>query len=392
MSDVDRLQQNLESMSLSEQHVEKQQAVLQSLTFDSRPVRHAQIVKAHEKTFRWALETDQDQPRGSGIGDWLKYGEGIFWVSGKPGAGKSTLMKYIADSGITTRLISAWANPGRAVIASHYFWIAGTSMQKSQKGLLQALLYDIFRQCPRLIDQICVERSASSQPAVPWPLEELHEALQTVASRTHDCLKFCFIIDGMDEFSGDHEDRIQLCRTLKNLAKSESIKLLLSSRPWNVYEEEFGLHFPKIYMQDLTRGDIESFVTARLEEHTRWTAVSTTHSQGQWLISEITAKSNGVFLWVFLVTKLLREGLTNRDAFVDLRRRLQSFPTELEPFFKTMLEGVQPFYHSHSKQLLDAILPFLKNSICYIRCQPHKFTRSLCSAAGFETGYRHIVF
>ncbi|KAL1851056.1 hypothetical protein Daus18300_012665 [Diaporthe australafricana] len=366
MDDVHRLQEKMQSLSLSEQHVAKQQVMLESLTFDSRPVRHAQIVTAHEKTFQWALKTGLDQSRGPGIGDWLRNGKGVFWVSGKPGSGKSTLMKYITDSAITSKLVDEWAQPGKAVVASHFFWIAGTSMQKSQQGLLQTLLYDIFRKRPYLIDQICGKRLASSQPGRPWSLAELHGTLQTVATMAHDRLKFCFIIDGMDEYSGDHEDRIQLCKTFKDLARSKNIKLLLSSRSWNVFEEEFGIGFPKIYMQDLTRDDIESFVTARLEEHARWAVISANHSQGQWLISEIAAKSNGVFLWVFLVTKLLREGLTNRDAFVDLRRRLQSFPSELDSFFMNILEGVEPFYHSHMSTALQLASASTKSQMSFL--------------------------
>lgn len=353
VGDVDCLQEKLQSLSLSENDVKKQQAILESLTFESRPVRHTQIAVAHQQTFKWALTTNQDSTLGPSIGAWLKQEDGIFWVSGKPGSGKSTLMKYIADSSITSRFIAEWAHPCRAAIVSHYFWITGTSMQKSQQGLLQTLLYDIFRQCPDMIEKTCEERWNSSQCAGPWSLAELREALQTFVTRDHASLKLCFIIDGLDEYSGDHEDRIQLCRTLKGLAKSGNVKLCLSSRPWNIFEEEFGLEFPKLYMQDLTRDDIQKYVLSRLEEHTRWAAVSANHSQGQWLVSEIAAKSNGVFLWVFLVTKLLREGLTNRDAFVDLRRRLESFPSELEPFFKTMLEAVEPFYHSHMSTALQ---------------------------------------
>lgn len=353
MGDIDSLKEKLQSLSLSEKHVEKQQAILESLTFETRPVRHTHISPAHEMTFKWALKTNQDQTRCPSVGDWLKQGEGIFWISGKPGSGKSTLMKYIADSEIASRLITKWARPSRSIIASHYFWIAGTSMQKSKQGLLQTLLYAIFRQCPHLIDQACEKRLTSAKPGGSWSLEELHGVLQTVATGCSDGLKFCFIIDGMDEYSGDHEDRTNLCRTFKDLAKSGNVKLILSSRPWNIFEEEFGLRCPKIYMQDLTRHDIETFVTARLEEHTRWATIAANHSQGQWLVSEIAAKSNGVFLWVFLVTKLLREGLTNRDTFADLRRRLQSFPSELESFFKTILEGVEPFYHSHMSTALQ---------------------------------------
>lgn len=353
--DVDFLKEKLQSLCLSEIDVKKQQSIMESLTFESRPVRHTQIAEHHEKTFEWALTTNQDSTVGASIGDWLREGDGIFWVSGRPGSGKSTLMKYIADSSITSRFITEWARPCRAAIVSHYFWIAGTSEQKSQKGLLQTLLYDIFRQYPDLIKQTCAKRWNSSQSAgsCRWSEVELHKALQTVVTSDHADLKLCFMIDGLDEYSGDHEGRTQLCRTLKGLASSGNVKLCLSSRPWNVFEEQFGLNCPKIYMQDLTRDDIQNYVSSRLEEHTRWAAVSAKHSQGQWLVSEIAAKSNGVFLWVFLVTKLLREGLTNRDAFVDLRRRLESFPSELESFFKTMLQAVEPFYHSHMSTALQ---------------------------------------
>lgn len=351
-ADVDSLQERLQSLSLTEQNVKKQQVILESLTFEGRPVRHTQIATAHVKTFEWALRTDEDPTLGPSIGAWLQRGNGIFWVSGKPGSGKSTLMKYIADSNITSHLISEWAQPCRAAITSHYFWITGTSMQKSQQGLLQTLMYDIFRQCPDVIEQTCVKRWNSAGYAASWSLAELHETLRRIVSRDHHGLKLCFFIDGLDEYSGDHEDRTQLCRTLKGLTASGNVKLCLSSRPWNIFEEELG-EFPKLYMQDLTRDDIQNFVSSRLQEHKRWASVSANHSQGQWLVSEIVAKSNGVFLWVFLVTKLLREGLTNRDAFVDLRRRLESFPSELEPFFKTMLEAVDPFYYSHMSTALQ---------------------------------------
>lgn len=352
--DVDCLQKKLKSLSLSEKDVINQQSILESLEFESRPVRHTQIAAPHEETFKWALttDTDQDPSLGPSIGTWLRHGEGVFWVSGKPGSGKSTLMKYIADSSITSRFINEWARPCRAAIVSHYFWATGTSMQKSQQGLLQTLIYEIFRQYPDLIKQTCGKRWNSSQ-SDSWSLADLQKVLQTFAKNSHADLKLCFIIDGLDEYSGDHEDRTRLCRTLKDLAVSGKVKLCLSSRPWNIFEEEFGLESPKIYMQDLTRDGIQEFVSSRLKEHKRWAAVSAKYSQGQWLISEIAAKSNGVFLWIFLVTKLLREGLTNRDAFVDLRRRLESFPSEIEPFFKAMLEAVEPFYGSHMSTALQ---------------------------------------
>lgn len=351
-SDVDHLQEQLQNLSLLEKQCAKEQSILQSLTFDTRHVRRTQIAAAHRKTFEWALKTDTDEKNGSSIGKWLEQGNDIFWVSGKPGSGKSTLMKFIADSPITSELLRKWAQPSKVTIARHYFWLSGTEMQRSHQGLLQTLLYEIFQQSPHLIQETCANRWTSSDPATSWSLSELHHSFQTVSKMTTN-LRFCFFIDGMDEYDGDHEDRIQLCQIFKDLVQSGSIKLCLSSRPWNVFEEAFGTEFPKLYVQDLTRNDIQNYVQARLQEHPEWDAISAKDSQGQALVSEITAKADGVFLWVFLVVKLLRESLTNLDEIFVLRRRLQSFPSELGPFFKTILESVEPFYHSHMSTTLQ---------------------------------------
>lgn len=64
------------------------------------------------------------------------------------------------------------------------------------------------------------------------------------------------------------------------------------------------------------------------------------------LIEHITEKAAGVFLWVFLVTQRLRNGLAEYDCFSDLQRRLDNIPADLEPFFKQILESVEPFYHN----------------------------------------------
>lgn len=79
-------------------------------------------------------------------------------------------------------------------------------------------------------------------------------------------------------------------------------------------------------------------------------------SASQWLIEEIVDRCDGVFLWVFLVTKLLREGMTNRDRFSDLQRRLMSFPRELEHFFRQILDSVEPIYHEKTTSMLQVAL------------------------------------
>lgn len=41
-------------------------------------------------------------------------------------------------------------------------------------------------------------------------------------------LKICLFIDGLDKYEGDHSDVVEI---LQGLAKSEDVKICLSSRP-----------------------------------------------------------------------------------------------------------------------------------------------------------------
>lgn len=60
----------------------------------------------------------------------------------------------------------------------------------------------------------------------------------------------------------------------------------------------------------------------------------------QSLIDQVTDKAAGVFLWVFLVVQQLRDGLTEYDTFLDLQKRVDNVPADLEAFFKQILDSI----------------------------------------------------
>lgn len=72
-------------------------------------------------------------------------------------------------------------------------------MQKSQAKLLQSLLYQVLRACPALILEVC----PSKGPRESWKQKELFEALEKVSKQTILLAKFCFFVDGLDEYEGD---------------------------------------------------------------------------------------------------------------------------------------------------------------------------------------------
>ncbi|KAM5350434.1 hypothetical protein ACJ41O_006939 [Fusarium nematophilum] len=339
--------------------VAKEQAFLQNLNFPSRRVRHNNIPAAHERTFQWALAPPAVSVMGDMSDDggepqfarWLRQGRGIFWVTGRAGSGKSTFMKFVADHDLTRNLLEEWALPKKLVVADHYFWSAGTSMQKSAEGLLRTLLHRVFQLCPWLMSQVCPERweqthTRESQVDAEWTIYELRVALNDIAKRPDLGLRFCFFIDGIDEFGDDKTslDLHDLCKIFQTLSQSDDIKLCLSSRPWNTFKDYFGQDdSQKINIHDLTYNDIREFTTSRLADHPRWNDMNFSWSDRASIIEEITDKANGVFLWVFLVTQNLRDGLSS-DTMTDLQHRLRSLPPDLDQFFRHMLDVVAPFY------------------------------------------------
>ncbi|KAK7996736.1 hypothetical protein PG989_004776 [Apiospora arundinis] len=339
---IEDIQNRMTLLSIKCDNIEKQGKVVRSLSFEMRSARQERIPGAHNRTFSWAFNECKDLA-GSQLGEWLRTGQGIFWVTGKPGAGKSTFMKFVASHRQTHRCLGQWSLSQKAIIASHYFWFAGTPMQKSLKGLLQSLLFDVFRQQPGLVEQVCGERWKDSDRILdPWTLTELHSLITRLGQTANLPFKLCFFIDGLDEYNGDHLDFVQ---DLVNLSKSPNIKICAASRPLNVFEDVLGNDKKsKLTINDLTKGDIRSYSTACLCEHPRWNYLATRTANAESLIDEIVERSRGVFLWVFLAVRMLRDGLTNDDSFSDLLRRLTLTPVDLEQFFKQMLSTVEPFY------------------------------------------------
>lgn len=63
--------------------------LVHSLYYQSLPVRYEAIVDAHTRTFDWIFKSDQlpkQDPRSSiNLLSWLKQGNQIYWITGKPG-------------------------------------------------------------------------------------------------------------------------------------------------------------------------------------------------------------------------------------------------------------------------------------------------------------------
>ncbi|KAK1621507.1 hypothetical protein BDP81DRAFT_466727 [Colletotrichum phormii] len=176
---------------------------------------------------------------------------------------------------------------------------------------------------------------------------ELRELLRTVIIEVQKESNFCLFIDGLDEFSGNPQDLVGL---ITSLLPGNHIKICLSSRPWSEFEDAFEGK-PNLKLEDLTYEDIKSFIHTRFAEDPGFQRlVKREHKYAGQLEDNITAKADGVFLWVNLVIRSLLTGMGNDDRVLDMQRRLNQLPPELEGLYTTMLNSLQGFYFNHAAE------------------------------------------
>lgn len=69
------------------------QEIVDSLRYKTIDERYETISEAHQKTFEWILEPIEGddsthQPHWSDFVNWLREGDGIYWINGKAGSGE----------------------------------------------------------------------------------------------------------------------------------------------------------------------------------------------------------------------------------------------------------------------------------------------------------------
>ena len=189
---------------------QKTLCIINSLDFETRQSRQSDISDAEDRTFEWIFH-DHHGPFNQHVGfrKWLQFGNDIYWISGKAGSGKSVLMNYVANEPRTQEMLQLWAGDKKLIVAKYFFWNAGAPMQKSQQGLLQSLLREIYGQCPDLVPVVCPSRwKRYHEIGATWTRGELSEAFRNLSQQRLLNLKFCFFVDGVDEYDGEDHSHI----------------------------------------------------------------------------------------------------------------------------------------------------------------------------------------
>jgi Cdc6-like AAA superfamily ATPase len=199
--------------------------------------------------------------------EWLLSEDSTYWVSGKPGSGKSTLVQYLARDPRTTKALSQWSTD--CIILSHFFFKPGEDMQRTVKGMWSSLLHQLVTTSRNALRELIALDPrfgvTSKEHNSDWSATSLKECFYEISNGK----TMCIFLDGLDEIS--HTDGIvKLLRTIEDLKACSKVKLCLASRrePVLVYQLN---RYQQLELHDLTRHDMRLLIRAELQPlRTRW--------------------------------------------------------------------------------------------------------------------------
>jgi len=330
--------------------------ILRSLKYDSMMRRLDHIEIAHRDTCRWIMQCG-DETTGTSNGGmpsrtheyrrlpkhcfhcwatnaWSQV-NGVYWVQGKAGSGKSTCMKFIFREGIPSLA-------PEAVVVAHSVLAVGDELQRSTRGILLALLHQYLLglagshddgngRSQGILDSV-VELYPHKDSQHDWLTKELTDLLVTCVSKEQ--WPVVVVLDGLDEVL--EKDQQKVLDLVDNLSAIDSVRVCVSSRPEPIFRSHLESR-PSLRMEDLTRRDIESYAKSNLLElRIDSFPVDGDRDRLLKLANTVAWRADGVFLWAVLVVGSLQRGIRDGDTLRELEQRLEQMPSDLYSLYQDM--------------------------------------------------------
>ncbi|KAI4952726.1 hypothetical protein J4E91_003198 [Alternaria rosae] len=299
----------------------KKKAILDSLKFARLGARKRIIKRAHRKTCKWLLGDAR-------YAQWLRATDqsehhGLLWIKGKPGAGKSTLMKFAVDTAHETMK--------QAVILSFFFNARGDDVEKSTPGLYRALLVQLLERIPRLQNLLGSLFTTGSNSNVDreWDIESLQTLLEKAIQDLDFSIVVCFI-DALDECDqAQVREMVEFFDHICEMSVQKGIhfSVCFSSRPYPHITARKGVELV-LDDQDGHTEDLTNYIEAELKIGQS--------EMAKRIRTDLQNKSAGIFMWVVLVVGILNKE-SDRGRIHSLEEKLKEIPNDLDNLFHDIL-------------------------------------------------------
>jgi hypothetical protein len=258
-------------------------------------------------------------------------------------------MKQISEDQRTHRYLESWAGTATLHIGRFFFWNQGTELQKSRTGLRQSLLYQILRAAPHLIpsksDMVDWLEHES------WDIDQLIALFKHVAGQDESKHKYCFFVDGLDEYHRNDGDIVPMLEVLQS---SSHVKICASSRPGRIYEPELRWSNTSLDIAMFTKDDMQRHVNTTLMKNAKFNALASREPDCGTILDTIVDDANGVWLWVALVTRDILFQVKHDEGVGTLQRILRGIPGDLDEYFELIIRRIHELHKEEMAQIFLA--------------------------------------
>lgn len=299
---------------------ERRAQILSSLAFAQLDSRRQTIKRAQARTCQWFLRTPEYEHWQDRVHQHDHHG--FMWIRGKPGVGKSTMMKFLFDNARKSEKKTS------SFTISFFFNARGDTLEKSVSGMYRSLLLQLLEHFTDLQDLLDDPSIAPRNPDECLPLEILKDIFETAISRLGDRTLTCFV-DALDE--GDEQQIIEMVHFFEEIAEASSqggipFKICFSSRYYPYINIKYGQSL-SLEEQEGHNDDLRNYVQAKL-------GVQDAEMLND-LEIQLVEKSQGVFLWLTLVVDILRQEIN--CGGLAMKKRLAEIPQGLSDLFRDIL-------------------------------------------------------
>ncbi|KFZ08657.1 hypothetical protein V501_05861 [Pseudogymnoascus sp. VKM F-4519 (FW-2642)] len=303
----------------------EKKAIEDSLKFNWMKTRFFDIETATSTTCDWLFSTPEyDQWLDSNL---VSEHHGFIWIKGKPGSGKSTIMKHAVEAATNAALPST--------VITFFFNARGTELERSILGMYRSVLLQLISKTPTILDDLShlLSLKIKHGEVYEWNIGELQAILITIM-KTPQEYPVMWFIDALDECKDD--EVLKLVKFFENIghtavSSGSPLHICLSTRHYPNIPIRWGvkLTLEKQYGHDQ---DIMTYIDSEFR---------VPYSPHVALIKcELCSRSSGVFIWVRLVVELLNMAFRRGEGKpAQLQQLLDSVPEELDDLFTNILKS-----------------------------------------------------
>ena len=296
---------------------------LRALAFPEMDQRGEEIKSASNGTCAWLFEHPEYRI-------WSAKTHGLLWIKGKPGAGKSTILKHILKYALRQ-------DEEAPLKLSFFFHGRGVEIQRSPLGLYRALCHQLLSQIPNSFDglvQLFIKKCDTiGKPGEDWDwrTEEIRGffelALRKVTQRP-----ILLFVDALDECGEDAAVGLakDFQSMMKNLDANSQLRVCFTCRHYPILTLKYS---SEICVEDENKKDIETYVEAELLQE---------DSDSHGLAQAITTRAFGSFQWAYLVTKRVLTLKRKGKSIEVIDEELKQIPKDLNELYTELIQNIPP--------------------------------------------------